>query len=339
MSETKVRSYRQDVARILSSKAYARYVDKTQVVYLMHDDHLTRRGLHVQLVSHFARGIATLLKLDTDLVEAIALGHDVGHPPFGHEGEGYLSALSEEYGCGPFAHSVQSCRLLALIEPLELNLEVLDGFLCHDGGLQETRLKAVKEKSLEQHERELKQKAQQPDLNVTPMTFEGCLVKLCDTVSYVARDLEDAIKMGLVERNQVPKTRLGNTQEEILSQFEQDLVQCSSEQEIAISKETAQDLKTLRRFNYDTFYFHPRLKVESAKIKRSYRLLFEYLLEDYCEKQQESYLWREFLANKQKAYVEAHSSAQLTVDFIAGMTDGFFVRTLEKLLVPGQITC
>ncbi len=92
--------YKRDVDRIIHSKAYARYADKTQVVYLVENDHVTHRALHVQLVSNFARGIAEILRLNLDLVEAIALGHDVGHPPFGHEGEGYLSALSQEYGNG-----------------------------------------------------------------------------------------------------------------------------------------------------------------------------------------------------------------------------------------------
>src|ERR1700689_4493250 len=102
--------YKRDVDRILHSKAYSRYVDKTQVVYLVDNDHITHRSLHVQLVSSFARGIAEILRLNLDLVEAISLGHDVGHPPFGHEGEGYLSALSEEFGNGSFAHPSQSCR-------------------------------------------------------------------------------------------------------------------------------------------------------------------------------------------------------------------------------------
>src|SRR3984957_3501716 len=127
--------YKRDVDRIVHSKAYARYIDKTQVVYLVENDHITHRSLHVQLVSNFARGIAEILHLNLDLVEAIALGHDVGHPPFGHEGEEYLSALSQEFGAGHFAHSWQSCRLFMHVEPLNLGLAVYDGFLCHDGGM------------------------------------------------------------------------------------------------------------------------------------------------------------------------------------------------------------
>ncbi len=118
--------YKRDVDRIVHSRAYSRYHDKTQVVYLVPNDHITHRVLHVNLVSHFARGIAEILHLNLDLVEAIALGHDVGHPPFGHEGEQYLSSLSIEYGNGPFSHPWQSCRLFRTLEPLRLGLAVLE---------------------------------------------------------------------------------------------------------------------------------------------------------------------------------------------------------------------
>lgn len=330
--------YKRDADRILHSKAYARYLDKTQVVYLVHHDHLTRRGLHVQLVSSFARGLAEILPLNTDLVEAISLGHDVGHPPFGHEGEGYLSELTEEHGLGAFAHSAQSCRLFSVIEPLNLGLAVYDGFLTHDGGLRTTWMKPVVGKDWNQHELEMKEKSRLSDTNSAPMTLEGCLVKLCDTVSYVARDIEDAIKIGLTKREHIPQTVLGVTNEEILRQFAMDLIQRSrGGGGIGISDEVSEALRTLRRFNYETFYFHPRLKVESHKVKLSYRILFEYLLKDHQFAGKQSYLWREFAYNKPQDYIEGTSSAQLVTDFIAGMTDGFFVRTLQRLIVPEKI--
>lgn len=330
--------YRRNVDQILQSKAYARYLDKTQVVYLVHHDHLTRRGLHVQLVSSFARGIAAKLGLDLDLVEAISLGHDVGHPPFGHEGEGYLSELSQEYGLPPFTHSAQSCRLLSIIEPLNLGLAVYDGFLCHDGGLKDTRLIPCLSKDWAQHEAEKKLKIADPDLSLSPMTLEGCLVKLCDTASYVARDLEDAMRIGLTVRENIPQTTLGVTNEEILRNFGENLMaESSGHGGIAISPEVASALKQLRSFNYETFYFHPRLKVESNKIKLSYRILFEYLLKDYQQNGHESYLWQNFASNKQESYLKQCVPAQLAVDFIAGMTDGYFVRTLQRLFVPEQI--
>ena len=170
--------YKRDVDRIIHSKAYARYIDKTQVVYLIDNDHITHRVLHVQLVSSFARGIAEVLRLNVDLVEAIALGHDVGHPPFGHEGEGYLDALSREHGEGLFTHSWQSCRLFRDIEPLNLGIAVYDGFLCHDGGMRDTKVGPQRNKGWEEHFGDLETKKNDPDANVMPMSLEGCLVMI-----------------------------------------------------------------------------------------------------------------------------------------------------------------
>lgn len=331
--------YKRDVDRIIHSKAYARYIDKTQVVYLVENDHITHRSLHVQLVSSFARGIAEILRLNLDLVEAIALGHDVGHPPFGHEGEGYLSELSQEYGEGVFAHPWQSCRLLSEIEPLNLGLAVYDGFLCHDGGMGRPTLFPRFGKTWGDHERDLLQKLKDPDENMIPATLEGCLVKICDTMSYIGRDIEDAISIGIIKRAQVPKTILGTANREILLVLATDVIKNSfGQNSIALSEEAAEALKHLRKFNFENFYMHSKLKVESAKVKRSYRILFELLLEDYLKNQENSYLWKDYLVNKSyPAYVEKATPARLVIDYISGMTDSFFVRTLQKIIIPQRI--
>lgn len=330
--------YKRDVDRIIHSKAYARYVDKTQVVYLVDNDHITHRSLHVQLVSNFARGIAQILRLNLDLVEAISLGHDVGHPPFGHEGENYLSALTRKHGIGAFAHSVQSCRLLTEIESLNLGLAVYDGFLCHDGGFSGTRLHPNFAKTWDDHVLEKKTKKQEPDTNFMPATLEGCLVKLCDTVSYLGKDIEDAIHLGILQREDLPKTLLGNSNRELLSAVAKDIISQSYEQNyIAITEEVFEALKVIRKFNFEHIYSHPKLKIESKKIERSYGYLFETLLED-CEKNKESsFVWTHYVANKSEIYKNNTTSIQAVVDYIAGMTDSFFVRTLEKILVPRQI--
>lgn len=330
--------YKRDVDRIIHSKAYSRYVDKTQVAYLIENDHISRRSLHVQLVSNFARGIAEILRLNVNLVEAIALGHDVGHPPFGHEGEGYLSGLSEEYGNGPFLHPLQSCRLFSEIEPLNLSLTVYDGFLCHDGGMGGNILKPNFGKTWETHLNEKIYKKKTPNENLMPSTLEGCVVKLCDTVSYVARDIEDAINLGIISREQVPETPLGRTNRDILRAAARDIIQTSHHQDfIAMSDKTYEALKVLRTFNFQNIYIHPKLKVESKKIKRSYRVLFEMLSEDLNKQKQSSYIWKNFVNNKSEIYITSTNPIQMVVDYISGMTDSFFVRTLEKLIVPSQI--
>jgi dGTPase len=330
--------YKRDVDRIIHSKAYARYVDKTQVVYLVENDHITHRGLHVQLVSSFARGIAEILRLNGDLVEAIALGHDVGHPPFGHEGEGYLSELSQEHGEGCFAHPWQSCRLLSELEPLNLGLAVYDGFLCHDGGMCGTKMQPTFGKNWEDHFKEKEQKIKNPEKNIWPATLEGCLVKLCDTMSYVGRDIEDAISIGILAREQLPETTLGKTNREILGALSADIIRNSYDRDyIAISDEAYEALRVLRNFNFKHIYTHPKLKVESKKIKRSYRILFETLLNDLKLHDKQSYVWKNFSHNKPESYLATTSQVRMIIDYIAGMTDNFFVRTLQKLIVPTQI--
>lgn len=327
--------YKRDVDRIVHSKANSRYADKTQVVYLVDNDHITHRSIHVQLVSSFARGIAEILRLNTNLVEAIALGHDVGHPPFGHEGEKYLSELSIQHGEGPFSHPWQSCRLFTEIEPLNLGLLVYDGFLCHDGAMKSPVITPAFKKTWKDHHADLEAKHENPDAPLTPGTLEGALVKICDTVSYVGRDIEDAINLGIITRDQIPETVMGKTNRDILTCVARDIITQSYEKDyIAMSEEVFEALKTLRTFNFQKIYFHPSLKGESHKIKLSYRLLFEYLLDDFTENGENCHLWRDFTYNKTAKYRVKTTPKRQIIDYIAGMTDTFFVKTFQKLIVP-----
>lgn len=331
-------AYRRDADAILHSNAFARYADKTQVIYLLANDHISHRNLHVQLVNSLAQGIATNLKLNRDLTEAIALGHDVGHPPFGHEGETYLSELSVENGHSFFAHPLQSCRLFTDIEPVNLSLAVLDGILCHDGGMQECVYQPKREKDWTIHQEEVELKRQDPTINLMPMTLEGCLVKICDTVSYLARDLEDAISVKILTRDQIPENFLGDRSERILKNFAEDLLKMSQGKDaIAISEEAFEAIRTLRRFNFDSIYTHPMIKSQSEQIKRSYHWLFSWLLEDHQKSEIESYVWKYYLKDKPQKYLEETSNIQKVIDYIAGMTDGYYLETLKRLMVPKEI--
>ena len=152
-------SFSIDVDRILHAHAYARYIDKTQVFSLIKNDHITHRVLHVQLVSKIARTIGRYLGLNEDLIEAIALGHDIGHAPFGHDGERYLSELCEHNGIGTFQHNVQSVQFLDKVERKgqgwNLCLQTLDGILCHDGEIHNQMLKPVTKKTFKKLDLEL----------------------------------------------------------------------------------------------------------------------------------------------------------------------------------------
>lgn len=331
-------AYRRDVDRIIHSKSYVRYADKTQVVYLVDYDHLTQRSLHVQLVSAFARGVGQYLGLNTDLIEAIALGHDVGHAPFGHEGERYLSSLAKENGHHPFAHPWQSCRLFREIEPLNLCLAVYDGFLCHDGGMVGNVIEPQKNKSWEDHFAELDIKAKDPEAQLMPATLEGCLVKICDTVSYLGRDFEDAIRLGLIKRTDLPDTPFGNTNRNMLKVVATDMIkQSEGRGVIAISQQIYDSLKEIRKFNFRNVYVNPALKTQSARIKHSYRHLFTYLLKEYETEKERSYLWKNFVANKSDNYKNNTPPVQIVVDYISGMTDTYFLNTIETLMIPRRI--
>lgn len=331
-------SYKEDVERILHSKAYRRYTDKTQVVYLVQNDHVTHRSLHVQLVSSYARSIAQKLNLDVDLVEAIALGHDVGHPPFGHEGEQYLSEVSVSESLGYFSHSRQSCRLYSEIEPLNLTFQVLDGFLCHDGGMKRRNVVSDPNKSWEQHSEEMTRRTLDHDCDFRPKTLEGCLVKMCDTVSYLGKDIEDALSLGLIDPSEIPKTMLGTTGRKILENVAKDL--CSEspgKNQIVLSEEVFESLKIIRAFNFNKIYQAPCLKTESHKIRASFKLLFQALKDDYEKKGIQSLLWKNFLHSRTEKYRDETNLSQKLIDYIAGMTDSYFVRLFKKLLVPQTI--
>ncbi len=330
--------YKLDVERIIHSKAFRRYTDKTQVVYLVENDHITHRSLHVQLVSSFARGLAEMLGLNVHLVEAISLGHDVGHPPFGHEGEGYLSEIAKEAGIGAFSHAHQSCRQLFEIEPLNLNFHVYDGFLCHDGGMRRLKCEPLFNKNWADHERECSERRIDPERDFQPASLEGALVKMCDTISYLGKDIEDAIALGIIKREELPDTLLGKENKEIIVNAGKDLIKESAGKDyIALSEDVFSALKVLRKFNFERIYNHPPLKVESQKIRSSLRYLFDTLLSDYEKRGDESELWTSFLHSKTSSYLEKTSLAQKGIDFIAGMTDNFFIATFEKLIVPQKI--
>jgi dGTPase len=330
--------YKQDVERIIHSKAFRRYTDKTQVVYLVDNDHLTHRSLHVQLVSCFARGLAEMLGLNVHLVEAISLGHDVGHPPFGHEGEGYLSELCQELGLGAYSHAAQSCRLFLEIEPLNLTFYTYDGFLCHDGGMRQSLCTPNLTKSWHDFFAECEKRKKAPECDLVPASKEGALVKMCDTISYLGKDIEDAISIGIIEREELPCTILGKTNREILERAGSDLVQTSLHQpHIALSGEVFGALKELRTFNFERIYRHPALKVESEKIRSSYRYLYEHLYQDFQKKECESILSKHFLDSRTDEYKKSASLERQLVDYIAGMTDSYFLRLFQKLIVPQKI--
>lgn len=346
-SETKIDSgYRQgfsvDVDRILHSLAYARYIDKTQVFYLVKNDHITHRVLHVQLVSKIARTVGRFLRLNEDLIEAIALGHDIGHTPFGHDGEDFLSEICRNQGIGSFHHNLQSVQFLERVERKgqgwNLCLQTLDGILCHDGELHDQRLTPLRNKTFDSLDQEVALKKSDPAMLLTPMTLEGCLVRMCDTVSYVGRDIEDAIRLKLIQRSDLPQKCvevLGQTNGTIVFNLVTDLIRSSYQQAyIAFSPDVSAALKQLRKFNLNIIYLNPKIKKHTDRIKKLFERLFEQYLDDLDKQRKSSAIYGQFLENMSEGYIQRHEPAEIVRDFIAGMTDRYFLNQCPESMRP-----
>jgi dGTPase len=335
-------SFSVDADRILHSLAYSRYIDKTQVFYLIKNDHITHRVLHVQLVSKIARTIGRLLRLNEDLIEAIALGHDIGHTPFGHDGERILSDLCEIHGVGKFLHNIQSVRFLQKIERKgkgwNLTLQVLDGMLTHDGELHSQALEPRRDKDFGILDDEMRRKGNDPSLDLWPMTLEGCVVRMSDTISYVGRDIEDAIRLGLIERGDIPEACnkiLGNTNGTIVYNLVEDLIGNSLDKPyVCFSDKVGDALKRLKGFNEDGIYKNQKVKKQTGKVKLMFQLLFEKYLNDIKTENQDSDIFSGFLDGMSSEYRDKTPPAGIVRDFIAGMTDEYFLGQCQKNLIP-----
>ena len=186
--------YVEDVERVLNNPFYNRYADKTQVFSFTHNDDITRRAQHVQLVSRIARNIGAVLGLNLDLIEAIALGHDIGHTPFGHAGERFLDEQYYAHVGRRFAHNVHSVRVLDGIFLPNISLQTLDGALCHNGEISQQEFWPDLEKDFDQFDREVEACYKDIEVNkqIRPCTLEGCVVRISDMIAYVGKDRQDA---------------------------------------------------------------------------------------------------------------------------------------------------
>jgi dGTPase len=341
-------NYAQDADRILHSRSYARYIDKTQVFCLIRNDHITHRVLHVQLVSRVARTIGRYLFLNEDLIEAVSLGHDIGHPPFGHAGESFLSELCAEHGLPAFQHNIQSLRAIEKLERKgrgwNLCLQTLDGILCHDGEVHQDQITPAPLNDFTEFDLKVELKSANPALDLHPMTLEGCVVRMADTVAYIGRDIEDAIILGLIKRSDLPErctALLGETNGTMVYSLVTDLIRHSrvpapgdswsgEAGSIGFSEEVASVLKELKDFNYQHIYLAPRTQEYMPQIKSCYRALFEHYLE-HLEKGTSESLAVDLLEDLDHSYIASQPAAARVRDFIAGMTDDYFLRQAEQI--------
>jgi dGTPase len=337
--------YSRDADRIIHTRAYTRYIDKTQVFYLVENDHITHRVIHVQLVSKIARTIGRCLRLNEDLIEAIALGHDIGHIPYGHFGESCLSALCKEHGIGKFFHNVQSVRFLDQIEDQDLTMQVLDGILCHNGETDDVRISPEPCSGWPAFDRKTEANAE-GNRSGAPMTLEGCVVKFADTIAYIGRDLQDAQEVGLIhDMNDIPKECkeiFGTDNRAIIDTLIHDLLDNSDADEegfITYSPAVEHALATLRAFSRERIYDNPKLTAERGKIRTMYRILFSKYLSDIEEDRRDSKIFTEFAGSPwvNRDYVQSTPPAGLVRDFIAGMTDRYFLKRFEECVIPHRV--
>lgn len=327
-----------DADRIIHSLTYTRYIDKTQVYSFVQNDHITHRVLHVQLVSKIARMIGKALNLNEDLIEAIALGHDVGHTPFGHKGEQYLNEICQKENIGYFKHNAQSVRCLKNIEQINLSLQTLDGILAHNGELLQDKYEP-KDKTKEQFLEELDQSFREEKYSkkITPMTLEGCVVRVSDIIAYIGRDIEDAIIVGSIKRADIPKEItevLGNNNSDIVDTITKDIIKNSiGKNYLCFSKDIFNALMQLKKWNYEKIYNSKEACKNEEIIKKYFNKLYkkylEYLnLENKEENESKNRLY-EFVNERSIEYKKNTSDKRLVIDYMAGQTDHYFLRECE----------
>lgn len=328
-----------DVDRIIHAYSYTRYADKTQVYSYKNNDHISKRMTHVQLVSKVARTIGRGLGLNTDLIEAIALGHDIGHTPLGHTGEKILNEISLRELNEYFAHNIQSVRHYMYIENngngLNLTVQVLDGIMCHNGEILSNKyepVKKTKEEFLEQYKSAYKNlKASNKN---HPMTIEGCVVRISDIVGYIGRDIEDSINLGLFNREDLPKkiTKvLGNDNKDIINTIVKDIIDNSYDKPyITMSEEVFTAICELKKFNSENIYSKSLTKEEIEYYRQGMNKIYNRYLSDVTNDNKESIIYKLFLNTQSAKYLEETPIKRQVIDFIAGMTDALFHKEIER---------
>jgi dGTPase len=282
--------FQRDRDRIVHSKAFRRLKHKTQVIIAPEGDHYRTRLTHTLETCGIARTVARALGLNEDLTEAIGLGHDLGHPPFGHVGEEVLDSCVRERWGHAFRHNEHSLRMVDQIERINLTEQVRDGILHHTG----------------------------PD---APETLEGRILRLVDRIAYINHDIDDAIRAGILDFDALPRAEielLGSTGSERIETLVVDLLRCSEEAgDIAQGEEVGGAMLRLREFMFAEVYLGPEAQRQKPRIERMLRALFDHYLEQ-----------------PPPALTPDATHEQRVVDWLAGMTDRFAIRSFEDLSLP-----
>ncbi len=299
--------FQRDRDRIIHSKAFRRLKHKTQVLFLPEGDHYRTRLTHTLEVSQIARTISRALRLNEDLTEAIALGHDLGHTPFGHAGEVALDRILKEYGIKEgFHHARQSLRVVDVVEKdgkgLNLTYEVRDGILHHSKGQVDVRHGFYSD---------------------VPQTLEGWVVRISDSIAYLNHDLDDALRAGFLKLSDIPDIVLrvlGDRHSTRIHVMVKDVIDNSCDGRISMSSDVLEATEVLRKFLYEKVYMSEAALRERPKVFHLLKSIFDYLLEN------SGILCKNSDADEEKI--------RKVVDFIAGMTDRFAIMFFESRFLP-----
>ena len=326
--------YIRDVDKILHCPFYNRYADKTQVFSFYRNDDLTRRSLHVQLVSRIARTVGRALRLNLDLIEAIALGHDIGHTPFGHAGESYLDGCLYRETGRHFAHNLHSVRVLDGIFPYNITIQTLSGIACHDGEFELAKYRPCPMTDFAAFD-EMIAACEADKSNIRrliPSTLEGCVVRISDIIAYLGKDRQDAARAHLTDET-FPAGSIGSHNAEIINNLIVNVIDNSYGKDyIAMDETHFAALSDAKRVNYDLIYKNKRVRDEMENaVRPMMEELYARLLSDLVGKRYDSPIFTHHIRYVNEAHYrravpyEEGEPNRIVADYIASMTDDYFV--------------
>lgn len=336
-------SFVRDAEKIVHLPAYNRMGGKTQVFSFRADDDLCRRGLHVQLVARVARDIGRALGLNLDLIEAIALGHDLGHTPFGHAGERYLNEAYHRRSGRWFFHNVQSVRVMDVLGGRNISLQTLDGTLCHNGEFEQQVFETSGLAEFDTFDRVVEscwQHGADTIAHLRPMTLEGCVVRVSDIIAYVGKDRQDAIRAGMLAEDAFDDGLGGGYNAWALQAFVADVVEASAGKDhIEMSPAGFAELRRAKRENYEKIYGAAEVDGDFGReVAGLFDALYDHELAALSAGDESSAIFAQHIRPTERrlsyygrTYEWEADPDQTVVDFISSMTDDYFMATCEAL--------
>ncbi len=323
-----------DIEKILHCPYYNRYTDKTQVFSFYKNDDISRRALHVQLVSRIARNIGKVLGLDLELIEAISIGHDIGHTPFGHAGETILNNLYNYHTGRYFLHNVHSVRVLDKIFNYNISLQTLDGILCHNGEVELERYQPITLTDFSDFDKKFENCYIKKDASskLIPSTLEGCVVRISDIIAYLGKDRQDASIVGYEPDEKLYRNgKIGTFNAQMINNLIVNIIENSyGKNYIALDANYFEDLKTAKEENYKFIYLNNAVKKFLPHIESIFEKIYIKCLSDLDKKDTSSLIYRhhiDYIKQRTRYYgnnnYEDTEKNQIVVDYIASMTDDY----------------